>query len=285
MRILLIFLLLMKLVFAEVAINGKIYLLPLEKDVKEVLIGSKKTPILSKDGERVALIAVPYRQSEKIEVGLIKKNSKEAKAIEVVKGDYFSETLQVEPSKITPPKELEERIKAEYEEAMKIYATFSSERFWSEDFLTPLSSKITSPFGAARVFNDSLKSYHSGVDFRAAIGTKIHATNDGIVVLSKERYYAGGSVIIDHGEGIYSSYLHLSQMPLQVGDRVKKGDLIGYSGASGRVTGPHLHFGIIIQGTTVDPLHFIKTINELNSSIGFNGVDTKNYDDKGSNDS
>ncbi|NLC27523.1 MAG: M23 family metallopeptidase, partial [Campylobacteraceae bacterium] len=161
------------------------------------------------------------------------------------------------------PENQKERIKAEYEEAIAIYKSFTTKRLWEDDFMVPMKSKITSAYGNARVFNDSLKSYHSGTDFRAAIGTPIYATNDGVVVLSKDRYYAGGSVILDHGEGVYSVYYHLSQTPLALGTKVKKGEKIGLSGASGRVTGPHLHFGFMVQGVPVDPLHFIETINGL----------------------
>jgi len=97
----------------------------------------------------------------------------------------------------------------------------------------------------------------------APIGTPIYAANDGVIVLSKDRYYAGGSVIIDHGEGIYSVYYHLSSTPLVAGTKVKQGDEIGLSGNSGRVTGPHLHFGIMLQGAPVDPLHFIEVTKNI----------------------
>lgn len=111
------------------------------------------------------------------------------------------------------------------------------------------------------MFNNTLKSYHSGTDFRAAIGTPIKAINDGIVKISKDRFYAGGSVVIDHGAGIYSQYYHLSKMNVKVGDIVKKGDIVGLSGDTGRVSGPHLHFGIMVNNNQVNPLNFIETIN------------------------
>ena len=145
----------------------------------------------------------------------------------------------------------------------KIYATATPNLKFDSKFIPPMSSVITSPFGSARVFNGTLKSYHSGTDFRAATGSVVIASNDGIVVIAKDRYYAGGSVIIDHGEGIYTQYYHLSAIKVKVGQSVKKGEIIGLSGASGRVSGPHLHFGVIVHGVQVNPLNFIKKINEV----------------------
>jgi murein DD-endopeptidase MepM/ murein hydrolase activator NlpD len=126
-----------------------------------------------------------------------------------------------------------------------------------------MESNITSEYGSARTYNGTLKSYHGGVDFRARTPLSILAANDGIVVLAKERYYAGGTVIIDHGEGLYSCYFHLSRFDVNVGDQVKQGQSIGLTGATGRITGPHLHFGIMAHAHQTDPLYLIEQINML----------------------
>ncbi|HEF3953264.1 TPA: M23 family metallopeptidase, partial [Campylobacter jejuni] len=102
-----------------------------------------------------------------------------------------------------------------------------------------------------------------GTDFRAATGTPIYAANSGIVKIAKDRYFAGNSVVIDHGFGIYSQYYHLSKIDVKVGQKIKKGELIGLSGASGRVSGPHLHFGILAGGKQVDPLDFVSKFNAI----------------------
>ena len=94
-------------------------------------------------------------------------------------------------------------------------------------------------------------------------GTKIRAVNDGVVVAASKRYYSGNAVIIDHGEGIYSSYSHLSKIDVKKGQKIKQGEELGLSGATGRVTGPHLHFSIIIDSKKIDPLDFIDKINSL----------------------
>ncbi len=178
-------------------------------------------------------------------------------------GEYKKELLQVAQSKVTPPKEVLERIRKELNEANAVYATYTDKALFEGKFILPLQSVITSDYGTARVFNGTLMSYHSGTDFRAAVGTPVVAANDGIVRIAKDRYYAGGSVVIDHGYKIFSQYYHLSQVKVKVGQKVKKGELIALSGDTGRVTGAHLHFGIFAGGTQVDPLDFIEKFNAL----------------------
>ncbi len=177
--------------------------------------------------------------------------------------NYPKERLRVVPSKVKPPQEVRKQIEKEFAEAKKIYTYSSAQNYITKPFILPLQSSITSQFGTARLFNGQLKSYHSGTDFKAKVGTPVHAINDGVVVLAKERYYAGGSVIIDHGRGIYSCYYHLSKFKVKPGDIVKRGEIVGLSGKSGRVTGPHLHLTIKIKNVTVDPLQFIKAFNKI----------------------
>jgi len=153
------------------------------------------------------------------------------------------------------------RISKEYNDAMRVYGTVTDESYINSKFILPLDSFITSNFGKARVYNGSLKGYHSGTDFRAKIGTPIIASNDGVVALVKDRFYSGGTVLINHGQGIYTCYFHMSAFSVKVGQRVKKAQLLGLSGKSGRVTGPHLHFAVRINKVQVDPLQFIELMN------------------------
>lgn len=176
---------------------------------------------------------------------------------------YPSETLTVDPAKVTPPPEALERIEQERTEAQTLYNTFTPIRYWDKPFIAPMDADITSVYGAARTYNGTLKSYHGGVDFRARTPLPVLAANDGIVVLVKDRYYAGDTVIIDHGEGIYSCYFHLSRYDVRIGDRVRRGQTIGLTGATGRITGPHLHFGMVVHGIQTDPLTLITLINTL----------------------
>lgn len=181
--------------------------------------------------------------------------------LQVLDGDYKKETIHVDSKRVTLNKEDSKRALKEYGEASKIYNTITKKSYIQENFIVPLDSKITSDFGKARVYNGTLKTYHSGTDFRAPEGTEIVATNDGIIVLAKDRFYSGNSVIIDHGHGIYTCYYHLSEFRVKKGDLVKKGEVLGLSGSTGRVTGPHLHLSARVGGVQVDPLQLIKLLN------------------------
>ncbi len=183
--------------------------------------------------------------------------------IMIGQGAYKSEKLRVKPSRAHIAAADSLRIKRELAEAKKIYNHTTKERFITEAFAYPMASKITSQFGTKRLFNGVLKSYHSGTDFRAAVGVPIVASNRGRVVLVKNRFFAGNSVIIDHGQGIYTGYYHMSKFKVKVGQMVEKGEVLGLAGATGRVTGPHLHFTVHVGGKTVDPMQFLEVINPL----------------------
>jgi len=183
--------------------------------------------------------------------------------VKVVDGKYAKEEIHVSSEKVNPQsKAVQERISREYSEAMKIYGHITPKSYIASAFIMPIESKITSDFGKARTYNGSLKGYHSGTDFRAAVGTPIVAANDGVVALVDDRFYSGGTVLLDHGLGIYTCYFHMSKYHVKKGEFVKKGDSLGLSGQSGRVTGPHLHFAARINGVQVDPLGLIELINK-----------------------
>ena len=184
-------------------------------------------------------------------------------SLKVEDGNYAQERIHVQKSKVNPKsKEVKKRTSAEYKEAMDIYAHVTKKSYITSRFILPMQSKITSDFGKARVYNDTLNGYHSGTDFRAKVGTPIIASNDGVVALVKDRFYAGGTVILDHGQGIYTCYYHMSKLDVKSGKVVKKGQVIGLSGDTGRVTGPHLHFSARVGGLQVDPLQLIALMNK-----------------------
>jgi len=192
-----------------------------------------------------------------------KKQKVEKIALRVLDGDYKKESIVVSSAKVNPKaKKVKQRISREYKEAMKIYTTVSDKLYIKKPFILPIESTITSEFGKARVYNSLLKGYHSGTDFRAKVGTPIKASNDGRVVLAKKRFYSGGTVIIDHGEGIYTCYFHLSRFKVKKNQLVKRGQIIALSGKSGRVTGPHLHFSARINGVQVDAMQLISLLNK-----------------------
>jgi len=254
--------------------NGRTALLEFEKkkniEYQRVLFDGKSYQIFKNplDDERFyALLPISYYEKpsdKKAEIFYIEDGKERNKTLffRVEHAEYEKETLSVDSSKVTLSEEDKKRASKEYAEAMALYKATTMQSYISSEFIVPMDSKITSDFGKARVYNGSLKSYHGGTDFRASEGTPLVACNSGKVVLVKDRFYSGGSVVIDHGHGIYSCYFHMSKLDVKEGEMVKKGETIGLSGSSGRVTGPHLHFGIRVASQQVDPLQFIELINK-----------------------
>ncbi len=181
----------------------------------------------------------------------------------VTKGSYPKESLRVDPTKIKLSKKDKKRAEREYYEAMKIYKRSSKTFYIQCDPCPPMETILTSQFGNERLFNGVRKSYHSGVDYRAKTPSEVASIGKGKVVLKADRFYAGFSLIVDHGHGIYSGYYHLSKAYVNEGQMIDKGEIIALTGQSGRVTGPHLHFSMKVQGVTVNPLGVLSHIEIL----------------------
>jgi len=182
---------------------------------------------------------------------------------EIVAGKYKIDVLKVDPTRVNPSKKNLQRAKKEAGKLKRIYAAGSIAGLWDNDFQLPMASKITSPFGNNRVFNGQLKSYHNGVDFRAPTGSPVFAANSGVVKLAANLFYSGNVVIIDHGTRIFTIYAHLSKIDVTSGQQIKKGQRLGLTGATGRVSGPHLHWGVKVNGVAVNPMQFIKVMASL----------------------
>jgi murein DD-endopeptidase MepM/ murein hydrolase activator NlpD len=179
--------------------------------------------------------------------------------------DKREAVIQVEPTKY-PTTELKvddrfvelskpdlARANREAKETDGIYAKVTSEMLWNEPFTVPIPGESGTNFGHRRIFNGQPRAPHAGADLRAKTGTPIHATNRGRVVLAKNLFFTGNTVILDHGLGLYSLYAHLSRVDVKTGDMVSNEQVLGLAGATGRVTGPHLHWGMRVQGARVDP--------------------------------
>jgi murein DD-endopeptidase MepM/ murein hydrolase activator NlpD len=172
---------------------------------------------------------------------------------------YPTSTLKVAPGFVEPPKETLPRIEEDQAEKKKAFATTAPETLWSGRFEPPADAEVSGVFGSARVFNGVKKSQHTGLDFRVTTGTPIVATNSGTVILARPLYFEGNCVMIDHGQGLLTMYLHLSEFKVKEGDAVKKGQTLGLSGGTGRATAPHLHFAVRWRGEYLDP----RTLLEL----------------------
>jgi hypothetical protein len=140
----------------------------------------------------------------------------------------------------------------------RVFAESASAPLWRGDFRLPVQSPATDSFGTRRVFNGKLASIHRGMDFRAASGTPVHAANSGKVILARKLFYEGNCVVIDHGQQFMTIYMHLSKILVSEGQSVKTRQLLGLSGATGRATGPHLHFAVRWQGGYLDPALLLK---------------------------
>lgn len=168
--------------------------------------------------------------------------------------EYPLERLRVAPRFGAPPDSaIVARQRRESARAAAVSRTaHTTPRLWTEPFLAPRSSRITSGFGSGRVFNTTVTSRHMGTDYAGAVGAPVLAANRGVVRLV-DAFYLGGNVIyLDHGAGFVTAYLHLSKQLVAEGDTVSRGAVIGHVGATGRVTGPHLHFITRYGGITVD---------------------------------
>ncbi len=171
----------------------------------------------------------------------------------------FEETeLSVDPRFIQPPEEERPRIRRDRERIREAFSESASQRLWRLPFVRPAEGRRTSPFGTRRTFNGELRSRHMGLDLDGAPGDPVWAVTDGRVVLAHELYYAGRSIFIDHGHEMFTVYFHLTDIEVEVGDEVRGGQRIGTIGATGRVTGPHLHLGVRIQGRYVNPESFLE---------------------------
>ncbi len=172
-----------------------------------------------------------------------------------VKSREFPTTrLDVAPKYVDLSEDDGARAAREANEIAAIDATVTPAAYWTQPFRVPILGVAGGRnFGHRRIFNDQPRAPHSGADLTAATGTEIQASNRGRVVLAKNLFFSGNAVFIDHGLGVYSAYLHLSEIRVASGDMVEQGQLIGLAGATGRVTGPHLHWGVRITDARVDP--------------------------------
>ena len=181
-----------------------------------------------------------------------------SRTVEIHAAHYRTSSLTVEPQFVEPGPEELKQIEADKLVKEKVFGASASEPLWAGDFRAPVTAEPTDSFGTRRTFNGKLASIHKGMDFRAAAGTPVRAGNSGVVVLARPLYYEGNFVVIDHGLGLYTLSMHLSRIDVLEGQRVAAGDLLGLSGATGRVTGPHLHWAVRWQNAYLDPAKLLR---------------------------
>jgi len=172
-------------------------------------------------------------------------------------GEFEQQKLEVDPRFVRPPAKARARIRRESRRIRKVWQRKPTPRAWRGDFAWPRRDAICSTFGLKRMFNGALASRHHGVDIDGKVGQPVAAIGTGTVVMVSRRYYSGGTVVVDHGLRLYSLYFHLSAFSVREGERVAREQIIGAVGRSGRVTGPHLHLGVWLEGHYVDPLSLL----------------------------
>jgi murein DD-endopeptidase MepM/ murein hydrolase activator NlpD len=177
-------------------------------------------------------------------------------SLKVTEASFPTITLTLPAGKVVLNDQDLKRAKEEERRLEAIWEKVSPRR-WSGSFLLPLEHEISTPFGTMRIMNEEMRSVHRGIDIRGSEGDTIRASNDGVVVLAEELFFGGNTVILDHGTGIYTIYMHLSKFAVAVGDIVPKDGVIGYVGSTGRASGPHLHFSVKVDTISTDPLSLI----------------------------
>jgi murein DD-endopeptidase MepM/ murein hydrolase activator NlpD len=180
----------------------------------------------------------------------------------VLPRQFRTRTLTVDEAFVNPPPEAMDRIARETAELNNLWAHSAATKLWSGMFVRPVPDPANSAFGTRSILNGQPRSPHSGADFNSPAGRPIEAPAGGRVVLAGDKYFTGNTVMIDHGLSLFSLFAHLSEMQVKVGDTVAAGDVIGKVGATGRVTGPHLHWSVRLNGARVDPLSLLAMMGE-----------------------
>lgn len=171
----------------------------------------------------------------------------------VVKEKFHVEHLKLPKDKVDLDAKSLARWKAEQDHVKAALATDSQMKLWQTAFVEPVNGKRTGIFGSVRIMNGQARNPHNGEDIGAPLGADVAATNDGIIRLTVDHIFSGKGVYVDHGLGLYSMYFHLSQVLVKEGDLIRAGQVVGKVGATGRATGPHLHWGVKVNGARVNP--------------------------------
>jgi murein DD-endopeptidase MepM/ murein hydrolase activator NlpD len=197
----------------------------------------------------------PFEAHAEMKAGPVLTYKKE---IPVQKQRYPKVIVLKVPQKFTAPDPEQMRV-IDHDKQVKteVFKTVTPEPEWKGSFQPPVTAPISDVFGVQRVFNGAVQSTHQGLDFRVPTGTLVSAVNSGTVILAQSLYFEGNCIVLDHGDGLLTLYLHLSEIRVKAGDHVAKGQLIALSGGTGRATGPHLHLAVRWQGIYLDPARLL----------------------------
>lgn len=243
----------------EERVPGGIAIIPLPADSAAdttVWLGARQVWIpASSNGQRVAIVGIPLSAHENIVLTLRDKNAAHDLPIALAKKAYKEQHLTVAPQYSQPNPEQLARYDREAREQAAVYQAFHSHTGGWPLFRQPVQGEINpTSFGSARFFNGEARAPHSGMDIAAPEGREVVAPADGVVAATGDYFFNGNTVLIDHGNGLVSMLCHLSRISVRPGQPVKAGDVIGQVGHTGRVTAPHLHWGVSLNDARVNPL-------------------------------
>lgn len=242
--------------------GSPILLKDLPSETKSVRFLGKEFGVFTLENERVALLAVPLEaRPGSYQLFLEGKRPRTFK-IRIYAKRYPEEHLKVPEKMVRYTPEVLARVKREIRLLRKTLSRYTPYVYLDGPFVWPIHGRLSSPFGLRRFFNGEPRSPHAGIDIAVPVGTPVHAANRGRVVLARDLYLPGKTLILDHGLGIYTIYAHLSRFRVKEGEMVEKGAVIALSGVSGRATGPHLHFGCYVQGIKIDPQELLRLLGE-----------------------
>tara|TARA_B100000925_G_C22004408_1_gene472889 strand:- start:122 stop:961 length:840 start_codon:yes stop_codon:yes gene_type:complete len=233
---------------------GELKMIEVSSGATHIECGNEMMQVSRKGSKSYFVFAESYFSQRETVVCKIMKNKNElyAQEITVKRKEYPFETLSVNPKRVKLNKKDLDRVIRERKILKNIYKNSAKNLLIKKNFSIPLKSKVTSFYGTRRLFNNVRKSQHLGIDYRAKVGVPIPSSNGGKVVLARNLFYTGNTVIIDHGLGIFTLYGHLNKIDVEKGQFVKKFQILGKAGKTGRVTGPHLHWGVKVNGHWVD---------------------------------
>lgn len=227
--------------------------------------GSKKIKIQKKDKKGQAVIIANYFSDLTPFTCQLKEKDQVLVEyfLKVENREYKAEMLRVDPKRIKLSPKDQKRADAEQLVLNKVYSESPDYIFFKTPFTEPMNNIVTSVYGIKRVYNKKKKGQHLGIDYRAAIGDNVPSSNAGKVVFADDLFYTGWTVIVDHGLDIFTVYGHLSKTIVKAGDLVERGQLLGLSGNTGRTSGPHLHWGVKVQGDYIDGFSMIEESKKI----------------------
>jgi murein DD-endopeptidase MepM/ murein hydrolase activator NlpD len=222
----------------------------------------RRVPFFRDRSEYVGLLGidmqdVPGTHELAVDVAYPEESKTLSYNVLVMKEKYPVQRLTLPKDQVDLDDESLVRVKAEQEQVRTVLEVVSKGRFWHGRFIEPVSGAVSGAFGRVRIINGQSRNPHNGEDIAAPLGAEVAAMNDGVARLTVDHFFSGKGVFVDHGLGLFSMYFHLSEIAVEDGAPVKRGQVIGKVGASGRATGPHLHWGVRLNGARVNPYSLI----------------------------